>query len=517
MVTGSSRSTRTRFARRRLSLRARADIRREATSYLDQVFASLASARVLPRSRYEPWLRVGEDYEGFLAMAHERRLAAAIERAAPSRFASSSGPRREFGSSWAFGLLHASIAVATRADEPYESHSPSIQAAIDELLTELEKPPSIRVAHVVSDIDLSAAPKNARGQAELNVGDVRLVDVGNNSERELDRLVPGSGFLVDRLDAFAFPGETAVVSCDAVGWETASDLAAVADARIHRFLTALRVVTGTSAHSLVVAWGHPSVVSPMSCTVQPMRHAGAMRILYRPAALDRHLASRLSRLANGDLARVLTRGKTDTDLQFAIARLNRASTDHTLGALDRLLELSIGLEAALSGPGRSDVGLRLRMRSAAFLATNDDPPGVLEAAVKTLYDLRSAIVHGDPRAVPELLKSFPKVRTAVRSELEGEQMRVVFDRFSDLLRRAIAVRIALGSGIDPSWPWEGGASALDIHLVTGNYLTLMRRQSNAYWVRRGLASAIRPAPPPSGLIGARAAPTTSAVAPPLPS
>lgn len=496
---------------------ASSNIRSAAEKYLDAVFGQLTDLRVLPRSRYEPWLRVGTDYEGWAAMAHEGPLIAALEAALPWRFKASARRRfpREFGSQWCFSLLHAAVAAATRAEDRYQSSSTSVQQTIEEFLGELPKAPKHRLAVLASDFEIPTAGAGGSPLEDTSTG-LSFLDVGNASERALEKLIPGSGYLVDRSDAFAFPGSTAVVWTDTVGWLDESVAVSRLQGRFNDFLTGVRITTGSSAHALVAVWGSPSPVDPNRATIQVMPHAGAMRMTYRPVELTSEFVAKIGRLVRGDLGAVL-HAEGDSDLRFAIARLNRVYGDHTLGPLDKLLELGMGLEAALGGPDRADIALRLRLRSAMLLGSSEDPAERVFDAVKVLYDLRSKVVHGDPAVGKDLVKSIGRVRTSVTSTLTGEQLQVMSDRYSDLLRRAVAARLALGAGTTPLWPWQGKTPDIDRLLATPSDLAAMRRRINDYWRRRGIPSATAPATPISGLIGAASAPTTSGAGPRAPS
>jgi hypothetical protein len=228
-----------------------------------------------------------------------------------------------------------------------------------------------------------------------------------------------------------------------------------------------------------------------------------MRISHRPIAITAEYRGSLERLLAGDLTRVEAATRNDSDLGFAIARHERVSNDHGLPYLERLLNVSIGVEAALGGPDRSDVALRLRTRAAELLGSPLDPPEDIFEDVKLLYDLRSKVAHGDPGVVKQLERVLPRVKTSIRSDWQGEQLALVLDRYLDLLRRAINVRIALGSGSNPEWPWAGRTPDIDKRLVMRGASKKMHERIRTYWERRGLSSAVAPPPALAGLIGAR--------------
>lgn len=113
------------------------------------------------------------------------------------------------------------------------------------------------------------------------------------------------------------------------------------------------------------------------------------------------------------------------------------------------MDLSIGLEAALAGTDKTEIGLRLRTRAADILATDADPPEAIYRAVKTLSDLRSTIVHGGSLSGKAVEKAIRSVSGAAATRWPAEHDRLALDRWRDLLRRAILTRIALTTAAVP--------------------------------------------------------------------
>ena len=130
-------------------------------------------------------------------------------------------------------------------------------------------------------------------------------------------------------------------------------------------------------------------------------------------------------------------------LRLAIGRLNRLMDGPSTVFADAVIDLSIGLEATLSGSDTSDVSLRLRTRAADLLAATDDPGNVIYDDVKALYGLRSGIVHGSVLKPSKLTRLIGSVSSAERACNPGEQVALVLDRWRDLLRRAILARARL--------------------------------------------------------------------------
>ena len=180
-------------------------------------------------------------------------------------------------------------------------------------------------------------------------------------------------------------------------------------------------------------------------------------------------------------------------LLLAIGRLNRSVNGPSTTVADVVVDLSIGLEAALSGTDTSDVSLRLHLRAADLLATADDPGNIIYEDVKQLYGLRSAIIHGKVLKPGVLTKSIGRVSSAERSSYTGEQIALALDRWRDLLRRAILARAALSTETS-LWPLKESID-VDRVLRTESERAAWIAHIRSYWTDLGLASALAPAPP----------------------
>ena len=216
------------------------------------------------------------------------------------------------------------------------------------------------------------------------------------------------------------------------------------------------------------------------------------------------LAHRPAALATGDVAGLdVLCGRVDewlggddletSPLLLAIGRLNRSMDGPSTSVADIVTDLSIGLEAALSGTDRSDVSLRLRSRAADLLATDDDPADLIYEDVKALYGLRSGIIHGSVLTPSALGKSIRRVSTASSVSLPGVQVALALDRGRDLLRRAILARAALAAE-ESLWPLDDDVD-VDRVLRTEPQRAAWRAHIRDYWDSVGLAAAVAPAPP----------------------
>jgi len=155
-------------------------VRSAACTLLDATFASLTDARVLPRPRFAPWIRMARDYYGDMLLGGAD-FEGALKALWPRRFDVSVGdPNIEFASTYERTLIEDAVQAATRSDEPFDSSSPSVRGAIERVIDRLQSRRVLRVANVVADL----ATEDDR---PIKVGDVRLWSVPNGAERDLER------------------------------------------------------------------------------------------------------------------------------------------------------------------------------------------------------------------------------------------------------------------------------------------------------------------------------------------
>ena len=125
--------------------------------------------------------------------------------------------------------------------------------------------------------------------------------------------------------------------------------------------------------------------------------------------------------------------------------------------LDAFVDLATTMEAIFvsGGSGNEDVGLRLRTRAAALLATRDDSGRKIFDDIRRLYNIRSKLVHGGSLAMKDLDKDLRTLVPNYSGVASTIALSFAVDRFRDLARRAILARLALASGASPLWPWVG--------------------------------------------------------------
>lgn len=481
-----------------LSLEHETTLRSLAQSVLGRSFGVLAEERVIPRSRYRPWIRVGRDYFGH-AVESDGPLSKALDAALPDRF-----DRSKLDATvdypWWYGraLLEAAVASATIADEPYDVASPSVQRVIDEFIKKLQVPPATTSLQVVTDIDVVSEQNGEHKLAPpgtiLRVAGVDIIRVGEEQEFYIERELRSAGYDVERGDVVSSPGPEAVLVARVskpVNFEVRLQ---EARRRLRNVMTAVRLATGASASPLVTIDGEPGDVPSMHPQLQPhVSHSHFMRLANRSVALGTGDVASLEALSS----RVdgwLGGGDLDANpLMLAIGRLNRSMDGASATVADVLIDLSVGLEAALSGTDRSDVSLRLRLRAADLLATPSDSGDRIYEDVRELYKLRSGIIHGTVLTGAEVTRSISRVSSAARSSLPGEQLELALDRWRDLLRRAILARAALAAEASP-WPLKSSVD-VDRELRTESRRAAWLAHIRRYWTDVGLASALAPLDP----------------------
>jgi hypothetical protein len=171
----------------------------------------------------------------------------------------------------------------------------------------------------------------------------------------------------------------------------------------------------------------------------------------RPVALAAEDAAKI----NGLKAMIL-RAEVDRPgmvmTSFGMAMQKFLVSYHSYNWYEQLVDLATAFEAAISGQDASDVLLRLRSRSAALLATPDDPPAAIFADVGRLYALRSSLVHGGEVKETKLRNTVYGISTVADDGMFGIALVRACDRLRDLVRRALLMRIALASTDPPVWP-----------------------------------------------------------------
>ena len=478
-----------------LSVEHETALRALAENALRQSFEILAQKRVIPRSKYQPWIQVGRDYFGH-AVEGEGPLSKTLEAAIPDRFVHQPiDVTMDYPWGYSHALLEAAVASATLADEPYDVSSPSVREVINEFIETIQAPPATTSLQVVTDIDVATDQGSENEPAPLGqtlqVAGVDIIRVDASAETYIEQELRSAGYNVERNQVVSFPGPVSLLVAriaKAVSFDARHQ---TVRRRLRNVTTAVRLATSASVSPLVTIDGEPGYVRTMPPRIYP-HTPRSMRLAHRPVELRPSDTAGLEVLCS-QLDKWLGDDDLDTNpLLLAIGRLNRSMDGPSTTVADIVLDLSVGLEAVLSGTEASDVSLRLRLRAADLLATVEDPGDTIYQDVKQLYGIRSAIIHGKVLKPDTLTKSFSRVSSAARSSRPGEQVALALDRWQDLLRRAILVRAALAEA--SFWPLKGSAD-IDRVLRRDSTRTAWIEHIHSYWADRGLASALSPVPP----------------------
>lgn len=411
-------------------------------------------------------------------------LDTALKRGWPERFDLKPGDTGlEFASTYESALIEDAVCTATRSQQPYASSSPAIAEAIERLISRLAAARPLRVANVIADL----ATMNSE---LLEVGDVRVVSVPGGAERLLEREIPGAGFLLEREDAIALGsgGDTSVAISDEGGDESFEIVTVRARERIRRFITSVRLGTGTTARPMADISGEPDTFHLLGPQVYTLRHGGRLMFVHRSVTIGPPdtpwIASIMSVLKASALSPL-------PSPMVALGRLSRVLDEPGRILSDHAVDLAIGLEAALAGTrSESDISLRIRNRAAAFLTVPADPPTDIYGDVKLLYSLRSAFVHGSSMTDDDVWKLIGKVSTARGTDWRGEQFELAIDRWRDLVRRAILFRLALAWTKDPLWPLAKDQTDIDAAIVDPGEAQRWRMAAASFWIERELPNAL---------------------------
>jgi hypothetical protein len=234
-------------------------------------------------------------------------------------------------------------------------------------------------------------------------------------------------------------------------------------AELERFLLLARLLTSGTAHSAYEISGMPTLIAPMKPLMQKFQSSEMPQLVRRTVRLTGDEGAALKAL--GDLvetAEVKRAGMATTSFDVALRKFNYSGAGG--GLYEQLVDLATALEAVLIGTEDENEGLslRLRTRSAALLATENDPAGDLYNDVTQLYALRSKLVHGGQIKINDLRKTISKVSTVAAEDTTDQRfgigLALAVDRMRDIVRRAILARLCLAEKPDHLWPFEGNIS-----------------------------------------------------------
>lgn len=468
-----------------------------AKDFLQEAHEYLQLEHVVPASRFRPYLHVGTDYEGqpLMGLVSFSSLEAALQAHFPHRFKEPLTSRKaEFPNHYIFRLLEAYIARSGQFG--VDADEATVSMVVDEFLSALSADSyTLIAARVVSHVTTATmAPIEIDG---FVVHPLREPSYDDPPMAVISKLIPDAGSAFEDDPPFAYDPPTSIVVVQETSNEASASVASALGRRIERFLLLTRLIHGATAQSHWQITGPNSLISEGSIHGTGFIERGfAFQVVQRVAAISPDDAKGYSALDNLLNNAAVAREKMfTTSFDMALNRFTRTYTSGDL--LDAFVDFATTMEATLvsGGNNNEDVGLCLRMRAAALLATIDDPGRKIFDDVRSLHNIRSKLVHGGSLTRKELNTELNRLVPNYNGVASAVALAFAVDRFRDLARRAILARLALASGENPLWPWVGDTS-VDAELADDE----ARQNWRTSWISQlsalGLSASIGMAKPP---------------------
>jgi Apea-like HEPN len=419
------------------------DIEQLARAFIAEAFSALEREHVIPTPVYHPYVSVGRDYYGDTLRGVEgyRPLEKALERAYPARFAEPLKRRHsEFAAHYIFALLEACVARCGLEDS-FQTDGTPVAESISELIATLDSDTYevVCIRHV-SNLSTPSLEEVALGQVTV---------IPERSDREslemrVQREIPGAAQTWNREEPRPYaPPHSLLVTRERTADLDVEAVASSLSARLSQFMLVTRLLTASTAHFNYELIGSTTRVARLAPRFGQWRQGLLGLPLRRTARFGRELepafaalGERLDRLDRGP------EGTIATSFEVALSMFSRSYRNGS--EYEHIVDLATGLEAALIGQKSTEsVTFRLRNRSAALLATDADPAGVIFKDVGLLYELRSKLVHGGRLHEREIAKLMRGISTVHNGEGWLFTLASSAERLRDLLRRAILARLML--------------------------------------------------------------------------
>ena len=467
----------------------RAKVKNLARRYLQTELGRLEAEGLLPEpERDSPWI----DHEQLWRRRRPGRdtgqqLAKKLEDLLPTRW---TGPASYPGAAeMVEGLLRGYVAARTverfRLD-PFGERKAKLSGpakAIDEFLDLIEHPEQPwRVMRLLIDLDSRAVD----GQS---LHGVRFLPVHGLWETISPELPEGARRSQDIHVFLGSHEPRTLLVADRPGrdgWMVAFD---VRPHLIHASV-ALRLVTAGTIVEPLELYGQPRMVhvgGPSAVAVDPEPSAHFRRVgTVEPGQLGgiEAIAAHICALDE--------RSKEKIPPALLVAT-NRFLRSHRAAAWgDVVIDIAIALEAALSTGEKDEITLRIKTRAANLLARPGDPPGVIFGDVGELLRIRGKVAHGEP--IPQKRWEDLYAARGLTQVMVEDRLAVLFDRWRDLVRRAILARLFL----DDLGIWHIGAipqGGVDEALIDPIKRLEWRRSVRRRSIELGIPAAIDPPPP----------------------
>jgi hypothetical protein len=292
---------------------------------------------------------------------------------------------------------------------------------------------------------------------ELTIASVTILAYEQFQEtRQIAERIPSarSAFNGERPRSYA-PPEATLVS-NATGPDP-FQLQREAERRIDRLLLALHLLYGATTANIFQVIGETTSVCRYTARLDEIVH-DEHPVAVRPAVVSPATVEPVERLlALYDSTERRTEKEVVHGLEMAVLKFTESFAPKQW--FEKIVDLATALEATLSGTDKTDVTLRICTRAAHILSTDTDQPTAIYGDVKSLYDMRSRLVHGSVILQKELDKWLLAVSSVSKDQSPRMRIEFAVDRLRDLVRRSILVRLLLNS--DGRWPLRGDPPPLD--------------------------------------------------------